>query len=76
MDALEDRRQELSRDVVERVEGGDRLERRGRELEAREVRVHEPRLREVHAGTANLRGGDVYSRDAEALREQLRLCEP
>src|SRR6478609_10450647 len=73
MHALEERRQQLARDVVQHVERAHRVERARRELDRGQVALYERRLRHARARTPQLLLGEVDARQVEALRELARL---
>ena len=76
MNVREQRREELAWDVVEDVEGGDRVEGARRQLELGEVRADELRLRDGRAGALDLARRDVHAGHGEPLREPPRLRRP
>src|SRR6185437_393671 len=65
-----------ARDVVERVEGQDRVERPVRELELGEVRADELGPRDRGASPLDLPRRDVDAGEGEPLRETPRLGRP
>ncbi len=77
MDSREERRQEISGDMVERVERCDRVERPCVQLERGEVGEDEMCPRDVGAGASNLLRRDVDSGDSEAFCiEDARVRRP
>src|SRR4051812_12844347 len=68
-DAAENRRVLLARDVIQHVEGDDRVERRRLEVDLRQIGLDEPRVRDALACAANLLRGDVDADEVRALRE-------
>ena len=73
MDARKQRRQQLARDVVEDVEGADRVERAGRQLELGEVGADELGLGDRGTRTLDLARRDVDACQREAVGEPPRL---
>ena len=73
MDPGERRCKQLARNVIERVERDDGVERRGIELQAGEVRLDERCIRHRGAGAAHLLGRDVDAGHLEACGEALRI---
>jgi hypothetical protein len=75
-DSPEQRREELSRDVVEDVERRDGRERAGREVDRRQVGVQVFRLRNALARACELRLGQVDTRQPGSSGERSRLVRP
>ena len=78
MDVGQKRREQVARNVVEGVEGSDRIEGAGRQLELCEVRDDEARLRDRLARALDLARGDVDPGQREPPREArgLRRAAP